>query len=299
MKKTLLALPIVALLVVSLAACTGSSNSVKVSGDFGKTLKIESGVPVSAPAGAVEFLQKGSKPATDGVFLVSHRSIFNGTTGESLTAQNNVLPLKLEDSDPQWLRTVVETTGPKERAIMVTTIIEMFGEGVAAQVGMKDSDPLIVVEDVLTVTQGKAEGKSQALPSGFPTVTLAEDGAPTVTLPPGEPSGKLEIADSIVGSGEKVKEGDNVVVQYQGTNWRTGEVFDQSWGSRFAISFNTEGVVKGFKAALVGHTVGSQVVAIIPPADGYGEQGNEQAGITGTDTLVFVVDILATLPGDE
>ena len=30
----------------------------------------------------------------------------------------------------------------------------------------------------------------------------------------------------------------------------------------------------------------------IPPADGYGKSGQSQAGITGTDTLVFVVDII-------
>jgi peptidylprolyl isomerase len=32
---------------------------------------------------------------------------------------------------------------------------------------------------------------------------------------------------------------------------------------------------------------------IIPPADGYGKTGNTQAGIKGTDDLVFIVDVLA------
>ena len=31
---------------------------------------------------------------------------------------------------------------------------------------------------------------------------------------------------------------------------------------------------------------------VIPPADGYGKAGSPQAQIKGTDTLVFVVDIL-------
>jgi peptidylprolyl isomerase len=35
---------------------------------------------------------------------------------------------------------------------------------------------------------------------------------------------------------------------------------------------------------------------VIPPSDGYGKTGNSQAGIKGTDTLVFVVDVLAALP---
>jgi peptidylprolyl isomerase len=40
--------------------------------------------------------------------------------------------------------------------------------------------------------------------------------------------------------------------------------------------------------------VGSLVIAVIPPADGSGAGGNSQAGIKGTDTLIFVVDILDT-----
>ncbi len=42
----------------------------------------------------------------------------------------------------------------------------------------------------------------------------------------------------------------------------------------------------------MGQTIGSQVLLVIPPADGYGTSGNSQAGISGTDTLVFVVDLL-------
>ncbi len=34
----------------------------------------------------------------------------------------------------------------------------------------------------------------------------------------------------------------------------------------------------------------------MPPKQGYGKKGNEQAGIKGTDTLVFVVDAIARYP---
>jgi peptidylprolyl isomerase len=33
---------------------------------------------------------------------------------------------------------------------------------------------------------------------------------------------------------------------------------------------------------------------VVPPAEGYGPQGNPQAGIKGTDSLVFVVDVIAS-----
>jgi peptidylprolyl isomerase len=36
------------------------------------------------------------------------------------------------------------------------------------------------------------------------------------------------------------------------------------------------------------------VLLVVPPAQGYGSTGASQAGIKGTDTLVFVVDILGS-----
>ncbi|WP_414172937.1 FKBP-type peptidyl-prolyl cis-trans isomerase [Clavibacter tessellarius] len=57
-------------------------------------------------------------------------------------------------------------------------------------------------------------------------------------------------------------------MQYTGINWNTKKVFDSSWdkGGK-PVSFQTSGVIPGFTKALVGQKVGSQVIAIIPPAD--------------------------------
>lgn len=49
-------------------------------------------------------------------------------------------------------------------------------------------------------------------------------------------------------------------------------------------------MIAGWDEGLVGQTVGTQVLLVIPPDKGYGASGSE--GISGTDTLVFVVDIL-------
>ena len=46
----------------------------------------------------------------------------------------------------------------------------------------------------------------------------------------------------------------------------------------------------GFAEALEGKTVGSQVLAVIPPDQGYGDQGS--GAVPGDATLVFVIDIL-------
>ena len=51
-------------------------------------------------------------------------------------------------------------------------------------------------------------------------------------------------------------------------------------------------MIAGWDEGLVGQTVGSQVLLVVPPDKGYGAAGQPNAGISGTDTLVFVVDIL-------
>jgi peptidylprolyl isomerase len=77
--------------------------------------------------------------------------------------------------------------------------------------------------------------------------------------------------------------------------WRTGKVFDSSWARNTPLTtvIGAGQVIPGWDKGLVGQTVGSRVMLTIPPADGYGSAGQSQAGIKGTDTLVFVVDILA------
>src|SRR5437879_3426400 len=46
---------------------------------------------------------------------------------------------------------------------------------------------------------------------------------------------------------------------------------------------------------LAGQRVGSRVMMVVPPKDGYGSAGNPKANIMGSDTLVFVFDVVDTL----
>ena len=59
------------------------------------------------------------------------------------------------------------------------------------------------------------------------------------------------------------------------------------------------GVIPGFQKGLTGVKVGSRVMIVIPPSLGYGSAGQSSVGIKGTDTLVFVVDVLAAVPGNS
>ena len=126
----------------------------------------------------------------------------------------------------------------------------------------------------------------------MPTVKLADDGAPTVTIPKADPPAEEQIEVLKKGTGDVVAAGASVVLQYQGVIWGTGAVFDQSWGNG-PVTLATTDVIEGFSDALIGQSVGSQVLVVIPPGKGYGDAGVSSAGISGTDTLVFVIDILS------
>lgn len=131
-------------------------------------------------------------------------------------------------------------------------------------------------------------------------VTGAFSVKPTVTFPASGPPKQLIEQTLIAGSGTPVASGDTVVTDYLGEIWPTKagsapKVFDSSFSRGVPAGFviGAGAVIPGFDKTLVGKRMGTRVLLSIPSADGYGTSGNPQAGISGTDTLVFVVDLLA------
>ncbi|WP_309095032.1 FKBP-type peptidyl-prolyl cis-trans isomerase [Streptomyces sp.] len=129
----------------------------------------------------------------------------------------------------------------------------------------------------------------------LPAVTAGTkfDEKPTVAKGSGEPSKDLAVKTLIAGGGKTVAENDFVVANYLGQVWNTAKVFDNSYDrkARLAIQLTQGQIIDGWRYALAGKKAGSRVEMAVPPTWGYGTQGNAQAGIKGTDTLVFVVDI--------
>ena len=100
----------------------------------------------------------------------------------------------------------------------------------------------------------------------------------------------------IKGDGPAVEAGQTVAVNYVGAIWVERQGLRQlvpARCSRHDFVIGAGQVIPGWDEGLVGQTVGSRVLLVIPPDKGYGSAGNSDGGITGTDTLVFVVDILA------
>ncbi|MFZ4155961.1 FKBP-type peptidyl-prolyl cis-trans isomerase [Streptomyces pseudogriseolus] len=116
---------------------------------------------------------------------------------------------------------------------------------------------------------------------------------PTVAKGSGDPSKDLAVKTVIAGGGRTIAENDFVVANYLGQVWSTAKVFDNSYDRKqpLAIQLAQGTIIDGWRYGLVGRKTGSRVQMAIPPTWGYGDQGNAQAGIKGTDTLVFVVDV--------
>lgn len=138
----------------------------------------------------------------------------------------------------------------------------------------------------------RAEGTAVEPTPGDPVVSLDGDGKPSIDFSGTTMPTELVARDLIVGDGAPVSEEQTVTVKYTGWLW-DGEQFDSSWdrGQDFTTVLSKANLIHGWIDGLVGKTVGSQVLLVIPPDLGYGDQAN--GSIPAGSTLVFVIDILA------
>lgn len=321
--KALTATATAALLVGGLAACSSSSptststatpagtacqnvksgdtsKSIKVAGDFRAAPKVTFGTPLKATdvERTVLITGKGAE-AKGGSSVDIALAAYNGTTGKELSAPQGFdgsAPATVQVDDKAFvpgLVRAVECLRIGSRVVLTAPAKDALGNQNLSQLSLTDKDTIVFVADLLDLPPTRANGKSVTPPAGFPTVKLdAKTGEPTITIPKADPPAETKVADLKQGAGETVQPGDTVTVQYKGVLWRNGKMFDSSWSRGAPASFQTTGVVAGFKKALEGQKVGSQVIAIVPPADGYGAKGSGE--ITATDTMVFVIDILKT-----
>jgi peptidylprolyl isomerase len=183
------------------------------------------------------------------------------------------------------------------RVAVTTTGKEAFGESGNSQMGIAPDDSVLMIVDIMdiVVVLDGPQGADQKAPAWAPSLVTDGDkvtGLDFTGTP--KPDGKLRSAALVKGDGDVVKTGQTITVNYLGQVYKAAKPFDESY-SREPASFGigVGQVVSGWDKTLVGATVGSRMILAIPPAEGYGTAGNPQAGIKGTDTLYFVVDILA------
>ncbi|AZS44485.1 FKBP-type peptidyl-prolyl cis-trans isomerase [Microbacterium oleivorans] len=266
------------------AAPGAASDSVTVDGEVGKPSKATFKTPLEPKNLQVTVLDEGKgESVKPGQFVSYAMSAYNAKSGDELATvgykEGEFLPSQLSAS---------------------TVLGQVFGCGkvgkrvVATFPATDTAQAEVYVLDLLGTVPTAAWGTPQDAPADFPKVALEKNGAPKITIPKGEdPPTATKIATLKKGDGYTVKKGDYALIQYTGVRWSNGKTFDSTWekGGGTPIAYPTTQYVPGFQKALEGQTVGSQVLVVIPPAEGYGEGKINEADLKG-ETIVFVVDIL-------
>lgn len=310
MRKTSAALATLSLAVVALTGCTaapasdgaacdrtGSTNGIAdiahITGDVGTAPEVELFTPVGVTESGFDDVLVG-----DGRALTSPTQkaivefgLFDGTTGEAVgTTAFDEESAQLVTID-YWTQRVPTFGAALECATEGSRIVVSLSP---EEFGLGEDTPGVAVIDVVKVFPSRAEGTLQYNDAaGMPTVVRASDGRPGVIIPDSAAPIDLTVQTLIKGEGEKVEADDTVLVNYTGLTWDDKTVFDSSWDAG-AVNFDLANLIEGFAQGLVGSTVGSQVLLVIPPELGYGEQGS--GTIPADSTLVFVVDILGIDP---
>jgi peptidylprolyl isomerase len=162
----------------------------------------------------------------------------------------------------------------------------------AASNGLGKDDSSIAVIDLHKVYLSQADGSLvYNTGRGLPSVVRAPDGRPGVIIPDGEPPAEVAMQTLKKGAGPVVTADDSVRVHYTGVLWDDRSVFETTWdGDPKSVTKDAEGVVPGFRKAIEGQTVGSQVMVVVPPEQGYGDKAS--GSVPPNSTLVYVIDIL-------
>jgi FKBP-type peptidyl-prolyl cis-trans isomerase len=325
-RRRVAALAITSLLAVGVIAGCGSSSS---SGAAGSSASASSSASSSADtytsvtaAGAFGKAPTVTIPAKTGSGALYTKTVIQGT-GPALTSSQSLLgnfvlyvwsgkthkligstysdgvPTLFTGSLLPGLESALEGQKVGSRVLAVIPPADAFGSAGNSSIGVGPTDTVIFVVDMVKSFDNSAGVSGTQTSNGggtLPTVTAGAAGkGPTITIPNTAAPKTLQVKTLIKGTGPVVKKGQYLVVQYTGVNYRTKKVFDSSWSRSepFATVIGEGQVIPGWDTGLVGQTVGSRVLLVIPPKDGYGSAGSSSAGIKGTDTLVFAVDIIS------
>lgn len=299
------------LVVTALAGCTGSaitspapcgvtsgnaSSAVDAVGDVGSAPEVSFPTPLLTRTLEKSVLQRGSSaPLQDGQPVILEATILSGDDGSVLqqtayAAESGSL-LTVGDTQLEGLGEALECATLGSRIAVVLPAVE-------GATGAPGEQSVVYVVDVLRAFHSRADGAPQVPQSGMPSVVTAPDGTPGITVPNEDAPTDFREAVLKLGDGAKVAEGDLVVAKLTAVDWETGNVATapaSTWatgGSAILdLGQGADALGAGLVNTLVGATVGSQVISVVPPGLG----ATSQQGVAPTGTLVYVVDILGTV----
>lgn len=292
------------------ATSATASPSASTSSDALATVQVEGGSETTAPTLAMPTPltvtapeHRVVKPGTGETITAEHKValtyvLANGRDGKTIESAWGNKPVTLSLGQvPQFAPVVGQKVGAQ--VLIAIPAKDAFGDQGNDELGVRAEDTLLYLIQPVSVSKPLTEAEGTAVPpkEGLPTVQMGatpKDPA-TFSVPAGDPPKETVAQPLIVGAGPKVVAGQTVRVSYTGATWREPtSPFDysgkseQGW-AEFRIGQGQ--LIKAWDENLVGQPVGTRLLLVVPPADGYGAAGSGEK-IRGTDTLIFVIDIL-------
>ncbi|MCW3494443.1 FKBP-type peptidyl-prolyl cis-trans isomerase [Microbacterium sp. SSM24] len=303
MRKIPAALAILGLAAVGLAGCSlpaasdcprpdgggDSLDAIQVTGSSDAAPDVDIYTPFHTSETQFTDIEQGDGevPITaSDQLVVLDLSLYAGETGEKLVSTGYDGDLSQPFPLSQWTESVPALEEALQCAsegsrVVVAVGPEGIDEAAAASVGLAEDDSPVVVVDVRKVYLPAAEGSLQFNSGmGLPAVVRAPDGTPGVVIPDGDAPDELVVQTLIKGEGPVVEDDSTVRLHVLSVSWDDKEQLGSTWETGQPQSQSVEGQ-QMLQDVLVGQTVGSQVMAVVPAELG----GTEQA-------TVFVFDIL-------
>jgi hypothetical protein len=285
----------------------GVSSTVTASGAIGSAPKATFPTPLVAKSDQATVLKAGhGAPAEKGAMVDLDVTALDARTGKSIAATSYDRSQFLRAVAGKGLPTSSGSLGASSIAdalvcaqagsrIALTTTAKRLN----AIQGLANAQSVVAIIDVNAIYLGKANGANRLPQDGMPDVITAVDGQPGIVV---QELQKPTTARSEVvkaGGGAVVKKNSKAVLALTAWTWPANgdkppvvAALD-TWttGAATTLDLSQSGLPKKLTGAIVGQKVGSQVLVVLPPKEGFAA-GSAPQGVTATDTLIFVVDIL-------
>lgn len=175
----------------------------------------------------------------------------------------------------------------------MATVKQRLFAGFGAGLFLITSSALTVIVIVLMVQQHNANKSTSSTATQASNTTNSTQAGEKMQnfTPTSTPQDKLDIIDSVVGTGAEVKASDTVTVEYVGALMNTGIVFDASANHGGTATFGLNQVIKGWTLGIPGMKVGGTRRLLIPAGLAYGA-GSPSAAIPANSDLVFDVTLV-------